>query len=380
MHCDESTFSFYFKGLARSDPASQLDEREEDEVGAIVVRNYDGNEPTRRKITVQQTKPITWSGDILLTRGNTAISVFPAPEGGSELSFNGTDNRFSNNSLPVNLYVEGTNYSDNMRDTDLIAEAVCMATCTDTVKFTVLWMDSFDRRFQDDEPQYWSIDPSDYVADDVASADNQARGFYDLTYTLPPALPHLGLNLFFSPSAFGYWVGWGYETEATLHPSDFLPPEADGQDFEDLPGYEPPAQMPFTLEQDVDARYFKGTTLVYSKTYGSTGTLDGNDGPVPEVMDATPSDAGRVFFLDAPGLPWQNVYNVDEGGILSIRANFRVWARYIDSQYSQDDRCSAIFEFYVKFDMERKDPSIEWRVLDNENKDSQNNAQCPLEP
>ena len=70
---------------------------QETTVGGLVVRNHDGNNAPRKKITLASTAA---SGNVTLTRNNTKVKVFTAATGGTEITFNGIDNKFAVSTCP----------------------------------------------------------------------------------------------------------------------------------------------------------------------------------------------------------------------------------------------------------------------------------------
>jgi len=279
------------------------------------------------------------------------LKVYTAGTGGTQVS---TGTTFSYANLPTNLWVEGSTASSKMADANLVVNIEGAGGSRDKVKFTVLWVDSFNRRFADATPQYGSVNAADYAGDDVVSDDNDKKQDHNDQHTYPD-LAHLGLN----KDMTGPHMGWMFEVEAVVHPNNLDPSK-----FPDL-----------SLEQDIEYKNYKGTNVVDSGTYTNSGSVISNDGPGPIFwQDVTPSAAGKIYFLDSPGPPWANVYGLSSGDVLRTRNNFRAWARYGNS------KCSRNFEYYVKFDLERQLATPEWQVLNNGNKDSQNNAQTALDP
>jgi hypothetical protein len=59
------------------------------------------------------------SGDVTLERNNTKVKIYTAETGGTEITFNGTDNVFSVGDLPKDLYVKGYQLSTLERDVTL---------------------------------------------------------------------------------------------------------------------------------------------------------------------------------------------------------------------------------------------------------------------
>jgi hypothetical protein len=109
----------------------------EDTAGAIVARRYDDNEAPRRKITLQQ--PTGYEGSVTLTRTTPAkVKVFDAATGGTEITFNGTDNQFAKAALPKDLFVQGDVTSTGIKDVTLTLTMDSPPGLSDSVVFTVI--------------------------------------------------------------------------------------------------------------------------------------------------------------------------------------------------------------------------------------------------
>jgi len=334
-----------------------VDDDKEETEGEVVVRRADGNNAPRKKIILRAVQPEEWHGDLILTRDNGKVKVYDAAEGGNEITFSGQDNVFADTDLPKEFYVQGHEASDSMRDVTLTLCAVEGELAQDKVNFTVLWVDSFDRTFGDDDPQYGSTNANDYANDDVVSDDNDKKSAHNDEHTYPD-LAHLGLN----KDMDGPRMGWMGEVQAVVHPDDFDPSsEATPETF--------------SLEQDINYKDYKEDTLISSQGY--SGNVDANDGPGADWQDVTPCATGKIYYLDAPGLLWSSTihgHQAETGDVFKTRNNFRVWARY------GDVRCAEIYQFYVKFDMQKQEGAPMWQVLDNGNKKSANDAQDSLQP
>lgn len=144
---------------------------------------HDGNDAPRKKIILKTTKT---SGNVTLTRNNTKVKVFTAASGGTEITFDGTDNKFPVGDLPKDLYVQGDEASDNMRDVTLTLTHD--DNTSDTVKFTVLWITIATKH------------------DDEVSDDNSGRDTYK-ALRMPPSYD-LGFGRFTDYSN-DIWIGHG---------------------------------------------------------------------------------------------------------------------------------------------------------------------------
>ena len=112
-----------------------VQDTDEVNVGGFVGANE--NAP-RKKIILRKAEPDNWTGNLILTRNNTRVKVYDAQTGGNEITFNGTNNKFANNTLPKSLWVQGESASQNVRDVQLELKAEGSTTGKDLVKFTVL--------------------------------------------------------------------------------------------------------------------------------------------------------------------------------------------------------------------------------------------------
>lgn len=93
----------------------------------------------REPIILMPVLPSSWGGDVVLTKNSTNVKVFDAPTGGTEITFNGTDNKFANSTLLSNkrtLYVEGETVSSAPCDVTLTLTA-SQGGCSDEIAFTV---------------------------------------------------------------------------------------------------------------------------------------------------------------------------------------------------------------------------------------------------
>jgi hypothetical protein len=176
-----------------------------------------GNNAPRKKIILNQVDPGTWSGDVILTRSSAKVNVFTASTGGTQLLFDGVDNRYANSSLPKTLWVEGYVKSSSSRDVGLTLEAM-YTLCTDQVKFTVLWL-------------VVTTDHTGSLESDNSARDNLASLVVPPD---PPACYAMGHHLYrrcFPLAPEAAWNGRGSEFMGTVCPSDFMPGEFSGAAF-----------------------------------------------------------------------------------------------------------------------------------------------------
>ncbi len=119
---------------ARLDVDTNQDKRA---VGGLVVLNADGSTTPRRKITVQKVTPEDFDGNVILQSASDKIKIFDASTGGTEISIDGTKNKFANATLARNLFVEGVAGSGAMRDVEISVDVDGLATRADFIKLTV---------------------------------------------------------------------------------------------------------------------------------------------------------------------------------------------------------------------------------------------------
>ena len=301
-----------------------LSETDEDSVGGLVVRNYDANNVPRKKITIQKVDPNTWSGNVTLTKNSTKAKVFTASTGGSEVTFNGTDNKFANSALPRDLYVQGDEQSDSMRDVQIKAEAEGVSGCADLVSFTVLWVD----------------EPTVSVSGSVSS-DNDKRDAYK-GWTVANTYK-LGLQLY--NANFVERMGWGTEAKGVVHPAAF-----------NYPGNN------LKLERDNEYHDWigNGSSTIGSRSFNAT-IPPGNDTGPAAARDDNPSPNGNIYDWDAAGLL---IPTAPQNQIRRTRNNFKAFASItVDGNAV---RCSPVRNYFIRFSMKQVDsPSgTNWVAVD----------------
>jgi hypothetical protein len=308
----------------------------EDSQGGLVARNFDGNNAPRQKITLQAVAS-GWSGNVLLTKSGMPIDVYTAATGGTKLTFNGTDNAFLKTSLPKDLYVEGVEASGSMRDVTLKLSAQDQPGSSDTVPFTVLWVDSVEVSF-----------------DGTMSSGNSARNNYrgmtaEDTYSL-------GFRQFLqAPGRPNGWWGWGLESHAVVQPANFAYP---------LSG--------FKLDRDWESKLWNaGGNLVSTGAFSPT-VPPGNDTSELAWRDDDPSDSdpiGAIYDTDAPGYAPQIA---EPGGTVArYRANFKAFASI--SVGTTEVRVSPIRTYFVRFSITQTDApnGFNWVVRNDVTGDNQ---------
>ena len=275
-----------------------VSESEELSVGAVIVRNHDGNIAPRRKITLHKADPSdSFDIDLLLTRSSSKTRVFSAATGGAEIIFNGADNKFSNSQLPIDLFVQGATASDVMCDATLALSANGYPNVFDEVSFTVLWVDI-------------SIRTSGNVSDDNAAKQNYisttgADGFNFRIYNLSGTL--------------------GVEFVGTVSPSDFD-------------------------QYVVFRRNFLGSKEYSNGVLRSCDLIPRGDTSSPAIRDDDPQSggsAGKIYDLDAPGVL---LLSEDPGDTEGRRVNFEQWATFTIGE--DNIRCSPIRPWFLRINVE----------------------------
>jgi len=270
-------------------------------IGATVVRNYDANNAPRKKI-ILQVAPINWPGNVILSRNNTKIKIFNAVTGGTEIMFNGTDNKFATTSLPTSLWVEGATASDSMRDVELSLTPENLAACPDKVKFTVLWV---------------TITGKFSTTDNITNG-NSAKGNY-LEQTVPSRTT-LGTGQFWDR------MGSGVEFVGTVSPSDFT--------------------QSILMERDGEGRGYKGldgqsSDWTLSPDYPNVPP--GSDTSFSNWRDDDPQSGGsggKIYDSDDPGIFTK--YNDVANYIRRSRFNFKAFATF------NGTRCASFYNWYCK--------------------------------
>lgn len=297
--------------------------------GGLVVRQFDGNNAPRKTI-ILQAGPSSSNGSVVLTRNNDRVKVFTAASGGTEIAFDGTDNKFAISSIPstgLNLWVEGNNFSDAMRDVTLTLTLDSMPAVKDTITFTVLWLD-----------QPTIVTSGTVSTNNAAEAAYRAQCF--ASGTLAPA--PLG-GPFILPKC-GTRMGWGTEASAKVHPANFVYP---GNDLR--------------LERDTEFHDWNGngTSTIRQRRY-NTNIPPGNDTSDASARDDDPAPNDTIYDLDVPGLL---LSNAAQGTIKRTRNNFKAFSSITIGSVSV--RCSQVTEYLVRFSIKQIDApdGTHWVVI-----------------
>ena len=300
--------------------------------GGLVVMNSDGNNAPRAEITIQKSPYPE-----VLTESNDKVKVFTAATGGTQIAFDGVHNVFASASLPIHLYVEGSKYSNTMRDVELDITAKSPIPGSDAVKFTVLWVD---------QPTV-KLSHSDKI-----SSDNTAIGEYE-KLTLNKS-DNLGLQSYTNGA-----MGWGNQVQAIVHPSGFT-----------YPG------ITTMLARDVDAIQWINDNgkLIKGHVYSFINLLDNNDPASPEYRDDVPSKTtGNIYMFDAPGV---GIFVPESNGYIQRwRSNFTAFAMITltVNGVSTNVQASPITTYFIDFSIEQIDSpqGTKWVIVNDVSGDNQ---------
>jgi hypothetical protein len=277
-------------------------------VGGLVAMSSDSNAAPRAQMTIGNS-----SAPVTLSENNAKVSIFTAPTGGSQITFNGMDNVFQPSQLPLSLYVQGVQYSTTMRDVELVATTAGSQPATAAVKFTVLWVSH----------------PTISFAGRVSTADTSSAAYQDSTVadTLELGLQHYN-------AAVGLRLGWGYEVQATVYPSDFNYPGVD-----------------LTLARDNafhdwfgDGKY----TILPLRGFSVPPAANDTSGPLWESIVSSNNNV-LIFDLDSPGLP--DTVVAKKGTVERSRNNFKEFATI--KLNGTIVRVSLVTDFFVRFSMKQ---------------------------
>jgi len=275
--------------------------------GGVIVRNHGGNDPARTKIEIRQVKPTTWTGNVLLTRNNSKIKVYDALTGGTEITFNGTDNKFANSSLATakELFVEGVDSSDSSRDTHLKLALETYSDVCDIVNLTVLWVDISGK----------------YYLSDTLSIHNDKRD--QIRTARLPIDFKLGQHWHV---LFDQYISsvLSVEFEGQVNPSDFNP------------SLFAPAVLRFS-RRDLGEHWYWGPN-----GYENHIPFEADDDNSHESWrDDDPSDGdGKIYDYDSPGLNvFPTVQAYAHGTVFRRRLNYEQYAEWGNM------RCSEIHKW-----------------------------------
>lgn len=293
-----------------------VDDEHEEGVGQVVVLNFDDNAAPRKEVILRKVMPNDWTGNVILSRSAGNVEIFESATGGTEMNFDGIENKFANSALPKSLWVEGNIASTIMRDVKLKLEAEDISDCDDKVSFTVLWVNL-------------STDHTGSV-----NEDNFAIITYEDT-VLPQGDNTLGHHLFYFEPAYGDRAGY-------LRASEFLG-HLTVLDFD-----------PSQFTSDSEALDITREVVDGNRFWGMGGNeyvdpaVPGDDTSDPLQRDDIPLSGGSpsvIYDWDAPGLiKWSAPMYM----IIRMRTNFRQWAVWKDPASSEQVRCSQKISWFSR--------------------------------
>jgi carboxypeptidase family protein len=275
-------------------------------VGGLIVRKFDNNNAPRKKITISMKSfPAGSKADILLQNASDKIKIFDAATAGSEITIDGTANKFAGGSLPKDFWIEGINASDSMRDIEISVDVAGVKTKDDSAKLTVLW-----------------VDKPTVALSGTTSPNNDKKAAYK-AWTKANT-DNLGLQEY--NATMGARMGWGSEASAKVNPTKF-----------DFPGND------LKLERDYDYRDINGTVVMNSGAR-SASVPPGNDTGPASARDDNPDPDDMLYDFDAAGL---GIPNAPVNTIHRTRNNF--WAFASITVEGKAVRCSEIREYFISF-------------------------------
>jgi Big-like domain-containing protein len=312
----------------------------EDLPGGLVVRRFDNNNAPRKRIDLY-VEPDTWEGDVILENLTQKLKVFTST--GAEITFNGSDNKFSSQALPGPLYVEGFDQSSAMQDAKLRLRTA-VAGGGDTINFTVLWVDVV-RTFVDGR----------------ASEQNSARPYYmSLKKDHSDELEIDYFGGFTQEGELALWIGWGTETRGRV-----------------FSGFNHP-NCKLYLDRDHEGRFWRdnGVAQVDPPVNFSSSIPPGNDLSPPTLRDDIPDPL--IYDIDIPG---PRMSEAPQNQIRRARMNFRAFATA--EIEGVKIRCSPIHEWFFRLSVKQlAAPSgIDWVVINPPDVPGDNQAgagQTPL--
>ena len=290
--------------------------------GALLVRDFDGNQAPRKKLTIGRCEPAAFSGSVLLRCASPKVKFFKVAAGGTAIALDGAQNRFATGSLPVDVWVQGTDSSASMRDVEVSVDIEGGAAKADTVALTVLWVD------QPNVALSGSMDVNDAKRSAYKAWTKDGRGL-------------LGLQEY--NNSFGARMGWGSEASAKVHPAGFRHPSAD-----------------LKLERDYDFNDFRGNAVM---SHGAPNAVvpPGNDTGPAQARDDDPEPNDTIYDWDAAGLP---VPAEPEHTIYRTRNHFRAFASI--TLDGKPVRCSPVRDYFIRFSQKQTKAGggSDWRVID----------------
>jgi hypothetical protein len=267
---------------------------DEETLGGVVVKNADNNQAPRQEITLTSTLS---TGTVTLTRSNTKVKVFTAAAGGTEITFNGTDNVFSVSTPIAPLYVEGATESDSMRDVELTLTHALAAPAK--AKFTIVWVTLTTKH-------------TGTISDDNSRKTKAANDRFPPSSTLGFALEILGAG--YDLDDQNAKAGILSEFIGTVKPADFRPGDFVGSSM-------------YLARETISGKSFEGLP---PGDGNETAESTGDDTSSAEWRDDDPQSggsAGKIYDVDAPALYLLTTQTAN--WIRRWRLNFQFWAVFI---------------------------------------------------
>jgi hypothetical protein len=258
---------------------------------------------------------------LLLQCASNKVKFFDAATAGTEIKLDGTANLFAPGALPRDLWVEGVEASDRMRDIEISVLIQGRTTQKDKAKLTVLWVDT----------------PTVALAGSISPQNAKRNAYKNWTKS---GTGNLGLQEY--NNSFGARMGWGSEARAVVHPAKFK-----------FPGNN------LKLERDFYYRDYTGSTLKDQGNY-TAHPPPGNDTGPAAARDDNPSPNGTLYDWDAAGLP---IPNSPQNQILRTRNNFKSFASItVDGRQV---RCSGVREYRICFSMKQMNAptGTNWQII-----------------
>jgi hypothetical protein len=288
-------------------------------VGGLIVRNFDGNNAPRKKITISAVTPAGVPGDVIFQCPSGKVKFMDAAVGGAEVKIDGAANRFAPGALPKDLFVEGLTESDTMRDVKVTLDHGTR-TAVDSATLTVLWVDK----------------PTVNLAGKISKNNSKRNAYIGWTKA---GTSKLGIQEY--NAKFGARMGCGSEASAKVHPKKFQFPGSN-----------------LKLERDFDFKDFNGSVQLAAGARSAVIPPANDTGPAA-ARDDDPRPDDTIYDWDAAGL---NIPNAPVGTIHRTRNNFQAFASI--TAEGKSVRCSEIREYFIAFSQEQKRaPSgAKWQV------------------
>ena len=276
-------------------------------VGGLIVRNFDGNNAPRKKITISAVTPAGVTGKVTLQCDSAKVKFFDAVTGGSQIALDGAANVFAAGSLPKDVFAEGADASDSMRDINVWLD-IASRTKVDAATLTVLWLDK----------------PVVNLSGTISPNNAKKAGYTGWTKS---GTADLGLQEY--NATFGARMGWGSEASAKVNPTKFKYPGSD-----------------LKLERDFDFNDFDGSNNVQASGTHSASMPPGNDTGPASARDDDPDPDDTIYDWDAAGL---GIPNLPANTINRTRNNMIAFASI--TVEGKSVRCSENTEYFISFSM-----------------------------